>query len=105
MKTYKLLEIWLDSGIKIRTGETQVFEWLRTELEKHLPFSFRFDIDRFSKYSCHIHKLQDKDYEIMWWIMKRLGESSWEPFAVYNTSGGTSNTYRYYCFRQEVESS
>jgi len=110
-KTYQIFDVMEDGRIHIQTTDRETLKELFEELRSHIPtakvdtFFGEFPKKGEGGIYAEIHNLAGKDLTVAWWLMRRLGEKSWEPFAVYPyVSGGETSTSSkiHYCFRKST---
>ena len=112
MKRYKLVTIQDFYRPRILATDPADIDWLLGELKEYLP-SYKTYYGDFKmlhtgeSYYIGLEKLSDRDYDVAWWLIARLCEAGWEPFAVSTklSGGGTSSisTTAIYHFRKEVK--
>ncbi len=110
-KTYHIFEVMERGRVWIRTTDPETLEEIIEELKTIIPGA-KIDLhhQEFPEKTrggvfCAVHNLNGKDDNVALWVMRRLGEKSWEPFAVYpNVSGGQFSTSSeiHYCFRKST---
>jgi len=90
MKTYKLVEVWYDDYVTLRATDSAIFDQLLSELRTNIPtadkrhsagFTSR-DILTDTHWEVEFYELENRDPDVFWWIITRLGELGWEPISV-----------------------
>jgi len=84
MKRFGYAEVsWGSSGIVLLSTDPQVIDWVLSELKKFISsFQIRFENRLFSgeRYFCQLERLEKKDEQVWWWIVRQLTLQGWEPF-------------------------
>ena len=85
MKRYKYIEIYASSlGIRLLRAELELVEQMATMLRKHIPSCavkpLYDDVDQ-KPLGYALHKLGNKDYMVVHWLLRQLCCQGWEPFA------------------------
>lgn len=108
MKKFRLLEvIGSSSGIYIYTSDSQTINVLLRELKKFIP-QFKVDwkegLEKGQIKGCFVYMLRGKNDQVESWLLDKLCEYGWEPYAIYETVDRMGMRYPARCFRQGVES-
>ncbi|GEM_PF-3478810 len=99
MKKYKLITIFLNSSnrVEIHSTDSQTISWLITEVKELIPTCVAIYSRKLPSSNdlclCALEQLQNQDGAVPWFMMKKLCEHGWEPFAHYGSDG--------YSFRYE----
>ena len=110
MKSYKYVLLhFSDWGVLLHSTDSQVLDWILAELKKVIT-NFRMSagpkdpkLPSGETYYLHIDKLQGKDRQVGWWILKQLCLQGWEPFAVTDVDANIpEGVSGYYHLRLEV---
>jgi hypothetical protein len=78
---------WTESGVYVSSTEAHAMDWVFDEVKKSIPTATLFKNWRGvfpsgEPYAYFMQKLQGKDGDVAWWIVKHLCCQGWEPFAV-----------------------
>jgi uncharacterized ubiquitin-like protein YukD len=77
---------WSSSGIVLLSTHPQVIDWVLLELKRLIPsYQIRFENRLFSgeRYFCQLERLEKKDEQVWWWIVRQLTLQGWEPFEIF----------------------
>src|SRR5215813_4201150 len=99
MSIYHLVSLTVPDHVHIYTTDAKTIDSLYLDLKKIVPTA-RLDWEPLppgqtsgEKNHAQLYQLGNRERYVLWWMMKRLGELSWEPFQI-DASG--------YYFRREV---
>ncbi len=75
---------WSAKGVRLYCTDDNILNWIASEIKKILPSSRtdEWKILTGSTSSLWLDKLQNKDGEVAFWILKQLCDRGWEPFSV-----------------------
>ena len=88
MSVYHLLSLTIPNNIHIYTTDAKTIDNLYLELKRIFPTA-RLDWEPLppgqvvgEKNHAQLYQLSNRERYALWWMMKRLGELSWEPFQI-----------------------
>jgi hypothetical protein len=78
---------WTDAGVFLSSTDSDVMDWAFAEVQKYIPTAALFRDWRGvllsgETYAYTMHKLEGRDRDVAWWIVKELCLQGWETFAV-----------------------
>lgn len=104
MKKYKLLKLYATtSGIYIESGDSQTINLLLRELKKMISLfqiEWKEGLEKDQVRGCFIYMLRGKNEQVEAWLVDKLCEYGWEPYAVYETVDNMGTHHPAHCFRQ-----
>lgn len=107
MTRYKLLELYIKPDVTFYTTDPTTIDWLLAELRHYIP---TYGLSAAKKattlhtgklYSVQLDRLRGRDMDVGWWIITRLCEEGWEPFAISQRTEHSEKTH--YHFRKSVD--
>ena len=106
MKQYKLLEVYATtSGIYIESSDSQTMNVLLRELKRTISFfqvEWKEGLEKGKVKGCFIYMLRGKNEQVEAWIIDKLCEYGWEPYAIYETVDHMGTHHPAHCFRQTI---
>lgn len=77
---------WTEAGVFLSSTDSHVMDWVLDEVKKWLPTmtlfrDWRGELPSGETYTYTMQKLQGRDRDVAWWIVKQLCLQGWEPFA------------------------
>jgi hypothetical protein len=78
---------WTESGVFLSSTDAHVMDWVLDDVKNFLPTATLFKnwrgvLPSGETYTYTIQKLQGRDGDVAWWVVKQLCRQGWEPFAV-----------------------
>ncbi len=78
---------WTESGVFLSSTDSQVMDSVFEEVKGFIPGATLFKnwrgvLPTGETYTYTMQKLQGRDGDVAWWIVKQLCLQGWEPFAV-----------------------
>ena len=105
MERYDFAKVWSDSnGVRLLCTDPTEMELLVSQLKQFFPRLQLYDIQKIPSgevYFYHIKKLDSKDANVLWWIIKHLCSHGWEPLGAASYVH-QSYTDLHYQFRRKV---
>lgn len=92
MSSYKMLQVLFEektNQVTVRSSDPDIFKWMIEDVRSVIGScetrSESYDLAG-QLFSCDLHKLKGKDGAVYTYILRRLGETGWEPYQVYGWS-------------------
>jgi hypothetical protein len=98
MSTFHLLQIVYFEALEVFSTDENTLHWMVAEVNNLMPnCSVKKGQFEGKVWGISFEKLSKDRLELVWYLIARLGEKGWEPFAVSPTG-----RFRYYHFRKEL---